>query len=326
MLTILCSLAIFGCSGSNSPSVTAASSPDSSQSNVTKIRLQLNWIPDAQHGGFYAAQVAGHFADAKLDVEILAGGPGTPAITKVATGRCDFAIANADQVLLARAQGADVVAVFASMQDSPRCIMVHESSSIRTLQQLSNLTLALGDGKAFAEYLKMHVPLQDVRIVSYAGNVAKFLVDKNYAQQGYVFSEPLVAKAQGGDPLALMVSELGFNPYSSVVVTKRATWESNPELVRRFVSAVRLGWTSYFEQPAATNTKIMSVNAEMDAAILAASVQSIRKLCLPTATSKLGQMTTARWEQLGGQLIELEILSEDAADVVKGAYIPMEDE
>ena len=92
-------------------------------------------------------------------------------------GRCDFAIANADQVLLARAQGADVVAVFAAMQNSPRCIMVHEGSGIGSLDHLRDMTLALGDGKAFAEYLKNKVPLTNVRIVSYTGSVAKFLLD-----------------------------------------------------------------------------------------------------------------------------------------------------
>lgn len=133
------------------------------------IQLQLNWIPDAQHGGFYAAVAEQHFANAGVNVQIIPGGPGTPAISKLATGRCEFAIGNADQVLLARQQGADVVAVFAAMQNSPRCIMVHEKSGIESLDQIKNITLALGDGKAFAEYLKRKVALENVRIVSYSG-------------------------------------------------------------------------------------------------------------------------------------------------------------
>jgi NitT/TauT family transport system substrate-binding protein len=271
--------------------------------------LQLNWIPDAQHGGFYAAQVLGYFADEGLDVRILPGGPGTAAIPKLTMGRCDFAVGNADQVLLAREQGADVVAVFAAMQDSPRCIMVHESSGIKSLDQIKDLTLALGEGKVFAEYLRANVPLENVRIVSYNGAVAKFLIDKNFAQQGYVFSEPLVARARGGDPRVLMMSGIGFNPYSSVLMTRRELLDHPQQLdkVQRFVRAVRRGWRSYLDDPAEVNEAILKDNPDMDIDILAESTAAIRPLCL-TENSELGAMRLDRWSTLRSQLIDLRLL------------------
>ena len=282
-----------------------------SQPGASSIQIQLNWIPDAQHGGFYAARE--NFEDAGFAAEVLPGGPGTPAISKLAAGRCDFAIGNADQVLLARQQGADVVAVFAAMQNSPRCIMVHKSSNIGSLEQLRDLTLALGDGKAFAEYLKRRAPLENVRIVSYSGTVAKFLLDKDYAQQGYVFSEPILAASQGGDPQALMLSDLGFNPYSSLLVTRRQTLEQNPELVRHVVRAVRAGWESYLATPEKTNARIVADNPDMDVALLNQSAAAIQPLCRPPGLEgPLGSMSLERWETLRDQLIELELLPADA--------------
>lgn len=277
--------------------------------NRSRIQLQLNWLPDAQHGGFYAALHGGLYAQEGLDVEIIPGGPGNAVMPKVALGRCEFAIANADQVLLARAQQADVIAVFAAMQNSPRCIMVHAKSGIDSFDQLQNLTLALGDGKAFAEYLRKHVPLEGVRVVSYSGTVAKFLVDDNFAQQGYVFSEPLMAARQGGDPRVLMVSDLGFNPYSSVVVTRRELWEQNPQLVQKFVKATRAGWANYLQSPAAANAAIAAANPEMEQAMLGASAAAIRPLCQPKPGTELGQMSLDRWQQLRDQLIEINLLS-----------------
>lgn len=308
-----------GCSGQQA-------SDESAAALISRdvIRLQLNWLPDAQHGGFYAALDQKHFADAGIDVEILPGGPGTPAIPKVATGRCDFAIGNADQVLLARQQGADVVAVFAAMQNSPRCIMVHEKSGIRSFGELENLTLALGDGKAFAEYLRRHVPLHNVRIVSYSGTVAKFLLDDNFAQQGYVFSEPLMAASQGGDPKSLMVSELGFNPYSSLLIARRETVEGNPELVRKVVAAVRAGWENYLMNPAPTNQNIIAANAEMDVTLLNQAAAAVKTLCTPDGfTGVLGEMQLERWETLRTQLIDLQLLPADtgqAADAFVGGF------
>ena len=122
-------------------------------SDAERVALALNWFPEAEHGGYYAAEVHGFFEQEGVDVEILPGGPGAPVIQQVATGRVAFAIANADQVLLGREQGAPIVAVMAALQNSPRCIMVHESSGIESLRQLKNLTLSVGSGKPFAKYL-----------------------------------------------------------------------------------------------------------------------------------------------------------------------------
>jgi NitT/TauT family transport system substrate-binding protein len=290
------------------------------------IRLQLNWMPDAQHGGFYAAEVQGHFRREGLDVRILPGGPGTPVIPKVALGQATFGIANADQVLLAREQEADTVAVFAALQDSPRCIMVHEASQIRSFDGLRDLVLGLGEGKAFAEYLKRRLELKGVRIVPYSGSIAKFLVDPGFAQQGYIFSEPVVARAQGARPVCLMVSDLGFNPYSSVVVTRRRTWRERPELVRRFVRAVRLGWQDYLRDPVAANAAILRENPQLDAHMLDQAAAVLRPLCLPPGVGPdmLGGMRPERWRTLFRQLTDLELLAGDAR-VLDGAFVEVPD-
>lgn len=280
-------------------------------------------MPDAQHGGFYAAATSGLYEAEGLDVTIVPGGPGTAVLPKVVMGQCDFAIANADQVLLARAQQADVIAVFAAMQDSPRCIMVHESSGITSLREMANMTLALGDGKAFAEYLRSKIPLPGVRVVSYSGTIAKFMSDDNFAQQGYVFSEPVMAEAIGGDPRALMVSATGFNPYSSVVVTRREVFEKNPELVRKFVRATRAGWQAYLQSPNAANQAIIDDNPEMHPEALLKSAEAIKLLCQPPGeTAQLGEMNLNRWQTLREQLVELELIP-SSTSAAETAFIDM---
>ena len=52
-----------------------------------KIRLALNWKPDPQFGGFYAAPYQAH----GLDVDILPGGAGTPTIQMVGAGSAELA-------------------------------------------------------------------------------------------------------------------------------------------------------------------------------------------------------------------------------------------
>ena len=149
--------------------------------------------------------------------------------------------------------------------------------------------------------------------MSYSGSVAKFMIDQQFAQQGYVFSEPLVAAARGAKPRTLMVSDLGFNPYSSVLVTRQELCETEADLVERFVRATRRGWQAYLQDPVPANEAILAANPEMDVDILTKSFESIRPLCQPpdASTKVLGSMTAERWRTLHTQLVELKLLPPD---------------
>ncbi|MFO0911861.1 MAG: ABC transporter substrate-binding protein [Pirellulales bacterium] len=279
--------------------------------------LQLNWYPDAQHGGFYAADTLGLFREAGLSIKIAPGGPSITSLNKLVLKQVDYAIANADQILLARAQQADIVAVFAALQQSPRCVMVHAASGIETWDQLNDVVLAIGEGQPFAEYLKQRIPLRNVRIVPYTGDISAWTLDPRYAQQAYSFTEPLLATQRGGDPRVLMVSDLGYNPYTSVVVVRRSMWQDQQAEVEKAVRAIRAGWQRYLQDPAATNDVIHQVNATVDRELLAKSVDAIRPLCLAglAGEDQLGTMTTERWATLHQQLLDLKMLDRAEPDI-----------
>lgn len=287
----------------------AASSPV--PRNVT---LALNWYPEAEHGGYYAALVHGYFKEAGLNVTIRPGGPGVPVIQDVATKRVEFGISNADQILVGRAREANVVAVFAALQTSPRCIMVHEASGIKQFEDLKNLTLAINQNSTFGNYLQRQVSLEGCTIVPYPGNVSTFLLNQDFAQQAYVFSEPFTAKKEGGDPHNLMAAEIGFNPYTSTLITEASTITDNPDLVRDFTQAVQKGWQKYLTEPEETNRFILAQTDEMDDEdldILEFGAKELQALCLPvdsTGTISLGHMTETRWQKMADQLVECEVV------------------
>src|SRR5579862_6697052 len=94
-----------------------------------KIRLALDWKPEPEFGGFYAAPFEKH----GLDVEILPGGAGTPTVQMVGAGSAEFGIVSADEIILARAQGNNVVGLFAVFQNCPQGIMVHASRKLTSI-------------------------------------------------------------------------------------------------------------------------------------------------------------------------------------------------
>lgn len=287
----------------------AASSPVSRH-----VTLALNWYPEAEHGGYYSALLHGYFKEAGLNVTIRPGGPGVPVIQDVATGRVEFGISNADQILVGRAREADVVAVYAALQTSPRCIMVHEASGIQKFEGLKNLTLAINQNSTFGNYLQRKVSLEGCTIVPYPGNVSTFLLNKDFAQQAYVFSEPFSADKEGGDPHSLMAAEIGFNPYTSTLITEASIIKDKPDLVRDFTQAVQKGWQKYLTEPEETNRFILAQTDQMseeDLDILEFGAKELQALCHSddsTATMPLGEMTKVRWQKMADQLVECEVV------------------
>lgn len=281
--------------------------------------LALNWFPEAEHGGFFAAQASGLYRAAGLDVKLLSGGPGVPVLQQVATGRVDFGVSNADEVLIARAQGVPVVAVLAPIQTSPRVIMVHEESGIGSLAELKDLTLAIEPQAPFANFLKRKLPLTGVRFVPYTGSVAPFVADKKWAQQAYGISEPFVARQKGAKPVNLYVSDLGYNPYTSVLVVSEKTLKERPDLVRKMVQASRDGWSRYLEGAAGADDLIRKANPQLDQAVLDYGHAELLKLCRSpdTETQGVGAMTTARWNDMAAELAAMGAFPKGAPDASK---------
>ena len=284
---------------------------------TTDVRLALNWFPEAEHGGFYAAVVHHLYRARKVEVEILGGGPEAPVIQQVATGAVEFGVTNADDVLNARAQEATVVAIMAPYQINPRCIMVHSASDIARIGDIGNITLALSQRPAFSHYLQKKYPFPGVKLVPYPGNVTQFLMDPNFAQQGYVFSEPFVARRLGASPRALLVSDTGFNPYASVLVATEETIARQPELVKAVVRATVEGWGIYLDNPGKTNAHIHRLNPEMGLDILDFGARESRPLVLDEVAEKhgIGHMSQERWQILLNQMIEAELIEPGAIDV-----------
>jgi len=289
---------------------------DAGAAHVSAVKLALNWVPEPEFGGFYAAREAGAYARHGLKVEIQGGGAGVPVLQMVATGRADFGTVGADELLTARARGANVVALFAVFQTSPQGIMVHASRKLQKLEDAFHSgTLALETGLAYAAYLKKKFPWEGVKVLPYDGGVAHFLADPSFGQQCYITSEPIAARQKGGDPSVFLIADSGFNPYTTVVITRRELLQKSPELAQAFVLATREGWRDYLDHPEPTNALLGKLNPAMDAATLSAAAEAQKPLIETSETKQhgLGSMQRARWQTLAEQLLDLKVIDKPAA-------------
>lgn len=265
-----------------------------------KTRLALNWKPDPQFGGFYAAPYQKH----GLDVEILPGGAGTPTVQMIGAGSAEFGIVSGDELVIARARGNDVVALFAVFQNCPQGIMAHASRHLASIGDVvKEGTLAIQHGLPYARLLEKKYGFDHVKVVpSPGGDISAFLRDEKFAQQCFVMSEPLQARHAGVEVQVFPVADIGYNPYTTVLATSGAQLKSDPERARSLVAAVREGWRAYLNNPTPTNGKMHDLNPSMDAAAFAEVAEAQKSFI---EAGQLGGMTSERWTTLIGQLAEL---------------------
>ncbi len=305
--------------GSNPASATATGKDKSGSSSEqaqrgkskTAVTLQLNWVPEPEFGGFYAAAHKGLYEAGNLDVKIVAGGAGVRTWNMVATGKVPFAIASADEIVRAGVKDADVVALFAVYQTNPQAIMVHEDSGISSLEEIftsGNVRrVAMEAGLPYGRFLKNTYGFDKVEIIQYSGNLTLFLQDKTMAQQCFIFSEPVSAQEQNVPVKAFSIGDSGFNPYLAVLITSRAYLQKHTELVETFVRASRAGWQAYLTDPQATNQYMKEQNAQMtlSAMKIAAELQTPYISNRDTEAQYLGYMSEGRWQTLAEQLLAL---------------------
>lgn len=300
-------------------SIILASTASAAQPTPVKLQLALNWKAEPEFGGFYAARLSGFFEKRGLSVDITEGGAGTPVVQMVANKKVPFGIAAGDEVVIAQARGADVVALFAVYQINPQGIMVHPERGFKSIADVFNSpgTLAIQNGSPHTLFLQVKFPKAKVKLVPYAGGIAQFLTDPNYSQQCFVTSEPLLAKKKSVPVGSFLVADEDFKPYGTVVVARRDYIERNRQRTRDFIDAVRDGWQQYLRAPQDANALMVKLNPAIDAETMKEAADVQKPFIVPAGAQPgdLGKMAADRWTALTNQLHEIKLIkTKPAAD------------
>lgn len=269
-------------------------------------RLVLNWKPEAEFGGFYAALLSGAYEKEGLKVEILPGGVGTPAVQMVASGQAEYGISSADEVVLSQDRGADVVGLYAVYQTNPHGFMFSAEKKWTKVSEVleSPGLLAVQKGLPYFLFLEKTVGKARAKVVPYLGGISQIAENPQLTQQCFVTSEPILAEKKGMKVKTVLVAEAGFNPYTTLVVVRRSYAEKNRDKVAAFKRAIDAGWKKYLASPEEANLRMHALNPSMDMETLGKSAE-IQKALIETAETKaagLGSMTDARWATIASQI------------------------
>ncbi|MDQ3632445.1 MAG: ABC transporter substrate-binding protein, partial [Actinomycetota bacterium] len=119
-----------------------------------KLTLVLDYFPNADHAGIYAAEATGAFERADLDVDIRVPGDPAEPLKLVAAGKADLAISYEPELFLARDKGVELVGIGAIAQKPLTSIVALGSARIKRPSDLDGKTVGTAGIPYQSAYLK----------------------------------------------------------------------------------------------------------------------------------------------------------------------------
>lgn len=280
-----------------------------------KVSYGTDWLPQAEHGGFYQAVADGTYAKYGLEVTIVPGGPQAANRALLIAGKIDFYMGGVLSSLDSVKEGIPMVTVAAMFQKDPQVLMTHPDAGYETFADLAKAEkIIMGKDLLVTKFewmKKNYEGFRDEQYVPYTFNPAPFIADPKSVQQGYITSEPFAIEQQGGfKPKIFLFADEGYNAYSTTIETSQKLVDENPDLVQRFVDASIIGWYNYlYGDNTAANELIKKDNPEMTDEQLAFSLAKMKEygiLVSGDAVDKgIGCITEERYGDFFNKLVAI---------------------
>lgn len=281
----LLGLAVWSISGCQRPA-TLDYTPD----GRARVRVQLDWYPQTEYGGYYQARARGFYRDENLDVEILGGGAAVGVKETVATGRAEFGCTDGNDVIIAISRGMPIVIVAAEMQTNPQALMFHAAHPLGSFADLNGRTLMARPGNGWVEFLQKSRSVQ-FDLIPVTTDLTSFLLDEAMVRQCFVTQEPFFVRQRGAEVDTLLVADSGYAPYRAIF-SNREFVDRYPEVVSAFVRASVRGFEDMLEgDPAPAFNALAAVNNVMTPEIMNYTRTTLRELHLIQGDPQKGEHT-----------------------------------
>jgi putative hydroxymethylpyrimidine transport system substrate-binding protein len=311
------------------------SKSENTKGEPEKLSLDLDYVPNADHAGIYMAEKEGFFKEAGLEVAINTPTDPSAPLKDVAAGKTDLAITYEPQLMLAREQGLDVVAV-AALVNRPLTSLIWLKSSgknaINSVADLQGKTVSYAGipyQEAFLETIlrRAKVPASTVKKVNVGFGLIPSLTNGSADAMlgGYSNVEGVALREAGKAPVITPVDQLGVPTYDELVfVARRATLEEEGPRIRLFISALRRGTEAAVANPKAATEAILAANSSLEPKLTEAQVEATLPLLEGTPAGKpYGWMNPKEWEEFGAWMRDEELISAlpKASEMLTNAYL-----
>jgi len=288
--------------------------PASAGPEAATVRLQLQWVPQAQFAGYFAADKQGYYAAENLTVEILDGGPDViPQAVGSAPDGPEFTISWVPKVLQARESGSDLVDIAQIFQRSGTLSVSWKDSGITGPADFAGKKVGVWDfGNEFevtagalqqglvagTDYEKVIQPFDMSLLLSRQIDVAEAMIYNEYAQL-LETTNPETGALYSPDDLNV----IDWNDYRVAMLQDalfaRASWlaeGNNRDVAVRFVRASLKGWIYCRDHAADCVQYTTDAGSTLGAGHQAWMMNEVNALVWPSPDG-VGVLDPIQWQQ-----------------------------
>ena len=280
---------------------------------LTPVKLQLQWFIQAQFAGYYAAQDQGFYEDMCLDVEIVEGGVDIVPQTQLANGDVDFAISWVSKALASREAGANIVNIAQVFQRSGTLQVSFKDAGITSIADFAGKKIGnWGFGNEFEIFAGLTKagldPATDVELVQQQFDMSGLLAGDIDAAEAMTYNEyAQVLEAINPETGELYTAD-DFNVISyedeGVGMLQDAIWADGARLsdeayrstAVKFVAASIQGWAFCRDNVETCRDIVVNTGSKLGNSHQLWQMNEVNKLIWPAAEGA-GFINTEAWDR-----------------------------
>ena len=264
-LALVAALTVAACGTKKDTTATPGAEP---------FTVMLDFFPNADHAGLFAAQASGEFRKAGLDVKLQTPSDPAAPLKLLQAGKVDLAISYEPEVLLARDKGAQLVSVAALVQKPLTSIVSLPAAGITRPAQLRGKRVATAGIPYQSAYLKDVLKRAGLdpaaaREINVGFNLVPALLSKraDAALGAFWNYEGVQLALAHRKPRIIRIEQAGVPTYDElVIVARRSEVQGNGSKIRRFLRALSRGQDSVRKDPAGAARTLVTARPRPQAA------------------------------------------------------------
>ena len=294
------------------------------------MTILLDWLPNTNHTGLYAAKDKGYFKAEGLDVTIMQPGEGGTS-QLLAAGKGDFGVSYQEEVTIARSQDIPVVALAAVIQHNTSGFASPVEKGIKTPRDFEGKSYGGWGSPAETAIIKVLMDKYDadintVEMVNIGSN--DFFTSMH---KGVDFA--MIYWGWTGIEAELRDLDLNFikmrdeNPaldfYTPVLIANEKMVTEKPELVEKFIRACSKGYQFAIENPEEAAQLLLDNVPDLDRELVMASQEYLANEYQADAP-RWGEMKREIWKNYADFMYENKLIDEniDPDKAFTNKYLP----
>lgn len=298
LLTSLVTGTFAGCSSNSSSAATSATSSTSSTSSaagtLTKVTLQLKWLPQSQFMGYYVAQEKGYYKDEGIDINILPGGSDIIPEQQVSNGVADIGVTWTSSLMKYQEKGWNLMEIAQIFQKSAMLLVSKKSSGITTAADLKGKKIGSWFGgneyELYALLGKQGLDKdKDVKLVQQDYTMDQLKSGKIDVAQAMTYNEYgllLESGYKASDLNKIDMNDAGVAMLEDCLFVN-TDWEAkNKDILVKFIKASIKGWADACADPEAAGKIVYEKNKSVSLVHQTYMAKEVAKLVIPSGFDK----------------------------------------